>query len=291
MTTSLTFFPVSGDYQAVDDVEVQATTSAPRVEGVQGLAVFTARVPKGFTAYVADYQISHNNNSIQTIRLIGAITGGTYGLEFGGVWTPTGISPSASAATIQTALEALSSVGVGNVHVTGANPLFQAEFIGALGNSPQPQMLSDPTDLTVSSGTPHVEVVMLQPGSVSRVAPTAIAIPPRIGRIWTTGRLSSINVTDSPNVELVSNIPALGLPFDLIYDVTFSAVRFNGINRDLAPFAFLAPVDASAICLTDPSLERLKYQPPLADTWYPGWMPTAPAGLAVVGGRNWRQAG
>lgn len=116
---------------------------------------------------------------------------------------------------------------------------------------------------------------MLNPGSTSRVAPSAVSIPARMGRIWTNGRLCSINVIDTPDVDLVPNLPALGLEFDLIYDVSFSAVRFNGTDQMLAPFAFRAPLDTTPVCITDPALDKLEYQPPIATTWYPGYDPTA----------------
>jgi hypothetical protein len=285
----LVFFNVSGDYQSADDPLPQSTTSAPNMEPVTGLVTFTPRVPKGFSAFVANYQISQNSSSQQIITLIGAITGGTFALEFSGVWT-TPIAAGASATTVQGILQALSTIGTGNVTVTGANGgPWTALFTGALANMQQPQMTPDPTNLTTSSGEAAVTVDELVPGATSRVGPAAIPLPPRAGRIWTTGQLCSINATDSPGVELLSDMPELGITFGLIYDVTFDAVSYNDAIRGLAPFAFTAPTDNTPVCITDPALTKLPWQPPIQTQWYPGWTPTAtPAQNVTPITRNWR---
>lgn len=57
---------------------------------------------------------------LETITKSGTWTGGTYTLTYGGV-TTTPIAWNANAATIQAALEALTSVGAGNVVVTGGS--------------------------------------------------------------------------------------------------------------------------------------------------------------------------
>lgn len=292
----LLFFPVSGDYQSPDDPAPQSTTSAPDVEAVMGLVLFTPRLPKGFTAFVDNYQINQDSSCVQTVNLFGAITGGTWALEFGGIWT-SALSPAATPAQLQTALAALASVGAGNVSVVATTPnpgytSYTVTFGGTLGNSPQPQMTGDPTNLTVSSGAPAVTVVMLNGGSTSRVGPTAVPIAPRHGRIWTSGQLCSINASDSPGVELLANMPELGLTFPLIYDVTFSAVQYNGVNQALAPFAFTAPADATPFSLTDPTSTLLQYQPPIQQSWYPGWTPANPGNVTpITAAYNWREAG
>jgi hypothetical protein len=299
--STLTFFPVTGDFHAVDDPEPWSTSSAPNVEAIQGLVRFYPRLPKGFTAYRDDYDISPNANCVQSVTMIGAITGGVWGLNFDGLWTDPYMAAGATAAAVQAALEAIPTVGAGNVTVTkaaGIGTPYVVTLVGALAASPQTQMLADAGQLTVSSGSPHVSVVMLNGGSAQRVAPAAIGIPPREGRIWTTGQLCSINQLDTPNVELLANVD-LNLewdPADLIYDVSFTNVWFNDAPRNLAPFAFLAPTDTTEVCLTDPSLERLPYFTPLQDTWYPGWSPyvppsagSGPGNVRSLPSRGWRE--
>jgi hypothetical protein len=295
MTNTLTYFEVSGDYQSVNDPEPSSTTSTADQETIQGIALFTPRVPKGFTAFVDDFEISQNSNSIQEVSLIGAINGGHFNLQFDGVWSPD-IVAGATQAQVQTALEGTSTIGSGNATVVGPNGgPWVVTFTGALANAPQSALLGDPSGLTTASGSAWVPVRPVQLGNTSRTAPTAIGITPRRARLWTTGRLSSINKKDSPNVELLANSAVLNLDFDLIYDVTFEKVSWGGVDAALAPFGFLAPTDDTPICLTDPALSRLQHQAPLGYNWYPGWTPesgpTPPHLVAVGGKRDWRVAG
>lgn len=79
-----------------------------------------------------------NANEVQTLTLTGAPTAGTFTLTFGGQ-TTAAIASSATAAAVQSALTALSSIGAGNVACAGG-PLPGAvtiTFQGALANAPQ----------------------------------------------------------------------------------------------------------------------------------------------------------
>jgi hypothetical protein len=88
-----------------------------------------------------------------------AITGGTYKLTYATIQTAA-INATASAADIQAALEALSSIGAGNVLVTGG-PLMSGvvyiEFRGTLGNAARTAISVDATSLT-SGGAAAVTV-------------------------------------------------------------------------------------------------------------------------------------
>src|SRR3954462_12938533 len=57
-------------------------------------------------------------NEVQTLTITGTPTGGTFRLSFRGVTTAT-IAYNATAAAVQAALEAISTVGTGNVTGTG----------------------------------------------------------------------------------------------------------------------------------------------------------------------------
>jgi hypothetical protein len=92
----------------------------------------------------------NGQNEIQTISITGAPTGGTFTLTFGGQ-TTSALAYNASAATIQSALSALSSIGnsgnpaQSNVTCTGG-PLpataVSAEFVLALSDTDHPMMTS-----------------------------------------------------------------------------------------------------------------------------------------------------
>jgi hypothetical protein len=90
-----------------------------------------------------------------TQRLTVSATGGTFTLNFGGE-TTTPIAFNASAAAVQSALEALPSIGSGNVSVSGGpgdqagdNP-YTIVFIGTFGSQDVGQLGTDSTGLTVA---------------------------------------------------------------------------------------------------------------------------------------------
>ena len=85
----------------------------------------------------------------QTVANSGLPTGGTYTLSFAG-YTTSALAYNATAATIQTALQALASIGSGNALVTGQFPSFNVQFSGSLALSPVP-LISAVSSLTPSS--------------------------------------------------------------------------------------------------------------------------------------------
>ena len=75
--------------------------------------------------------------SVQTVTITGSPTGGTFTLTFNGQ-TTAGIAYNAASSAVLTALEALTTIGTGNVSVTGgpgpATP-YTVQFIGTLANN------------------------------------------------------------------------------------------------------------------------------------------------------------
>lgn len=87
-------------------------------------------------------------NEKQTVTLTGVPTGGTFTLTYAGQETGN-IAYNAAAATVQAALEALSTIGLGNVIVTGsAGGPWTVEFISELGNQNIAAMTADGALLT-----------------------------------------------------------------------------------------------------------------------------------------------
>lgn len=104
-------------------------------------------------------------NEIQTITTTGTPVAGTFRLSFRSVQTAN-IVYNASAAVVQAALEALSTVGVGNVTCTGG-PLptgVVVTFAGSLAGQNQP-MIALSTNALTGGTTPTVVVVETTPGS------------------------------------------------------------------------------------------------------------------------------
>lgn len=100
---------------------------------------------------------------MQQIISFGGATGGSGVVSFKG--QPATIAHDASATTVQSALQALSTIGTGNVTVTGSGP-WTATFENVLANSAQPPFSIDGSGLTgggpVSVDSPDGYQLMLQ---------------------------------------------------------------------------------------------------------------------------------
>ena len=97
-----------------------------------------------------------SDNTIQTVSITGTPTGGTFSLSFLGVST-VGIDHDADAAAVEAALEALSTIGSGNVSVSGT---FTVEFVGSLAGLQQPLLVADGSGLTGGT-TPDATVAIV----------------------------------------------------------------------------------------------------------------------------------
>ena len=89
-------------------------------------------------------------DEVQAIEIDDDVSGGTFTLSFGGYTTGT-IAWNASIAVVEAALEALTSIGLGNVAVTGAAPIWIITFGGTLGDSDVALITGDGALLTGGS--------------------------------------------------------------------------------------------------------------------------------------------
>lgn len=269
--SQLTFFTVTGDYYAVADPSVSGTQNLPQLQPINALITFTPRLPIGELVYISDYLITPAYHAEQTINIIGNATGGTFTISYGAL-TSQPIAWNASNTAVQAALQAMGSIGGGNVIVTpGINPQsYNVLFVGTLGAQHIPIMQGDAELLSNVQGAGFCEVTVTgtTTGSPQVMADTAVALPPLRARIY-AGVLSTIDYTDTPGFQLVANTPALNLDGPLVYDVTFSDVTFNGSSQNIAPFAFAAPTGPDTVCLTDPTLPLVNYQIPSVTEWTP----------------------
>jgi hypothetical protein len=115
-------------------------------------------------------------NEVQTIALTGTPTGGTFTLTLNGQ-TTAGIAFNAAATAVQSALEALSTIGRGNVIVTGSGP-WAITFVNDLGKQPIAALTKDATGLTGGT-SPNVTVTETVAGVHEIVVGTVEAIPAR----------------------------------------------------------------------------------------------------------------
>lgn len=105
-------------------------------------------------------------NEVQTVTITGTPTGGTFTLTFRAA-TTTGIAYNADAAAVETALEALSTIGDGDVRVTGGpgpGTPYVVTFVNDLGHQDVTQMTASAASLTGGT-TPAVGVVETTKGS------------------------------------------------------------------------------------------------------------------------------
>lgn len=109
----------------------------------------------------------------QTVTITGGPTGGTFTLTYAGQ-TTSAIAYNATAATVEAALEALSTIGQGNVQVTGnAGGPYTVEFVGQLQNQNVAAMTADGSSLTGGT-TPGVTIATATAGVESAVAFTVV---------------------------------------------------------------------------------------------------------------------
>jgi hypothetical protein len=110
--------------------------------------------------------LAAGSNATQTITITGAPTGGDYKLRFQGEETAV-IAFDATNATIESALEALSGIGVGEATVTGAGP-FTVTFSGALGGTAQPILELAENNLTGGT-SPTVDLAITNLGGYTEL--------------------------------------------------------------------------------------------------------------------------
>lgn len=120
---------------------------------------------------------------VQTVSITGTPTGGTFPLYFGGE-IAAGIPYNATASQVQTALQALSSIGSGNVTCTGG-PLpgtaVTCTFSGSKATGLQSLMATGSGGLTGGT-SPAVSVAHTTPGTPTNT----IVLQPGIPLVWGT---------------------------------------------------------------------------------------------------------
>jgi hypothetical protein len=109
----------------------------------------------------------------QTVTITGSPTGGDFTLTFDGQ-TTAAIAYNASAATVEAALEALSTIGQGNVQVTGAaGGPYTVEFVGELANENVAALTASGAGLTGGT-TPGVTIATATSGAEGVAAGTVV---------------------------------------------------------------------------------------------------------------------
>jgi hypothetical protein len=154
-------FPFTGTptYGAAEPIDSSAQAKGVTVDPFDGRIY----VPRGdrVTVYQASGAAEPASNETQRIRVIGPCSGGTYTLSFRGQTTAP-LKYDATPAEIDAALEALSTIGPGNVAVTEEAPVgadvrrTKVTFEGALQNKTVPQLTGDGSKLGCSATSPFI---------------------------------------------------------------------------------------------------------------------------------------
>lgn len=108
-----------------------------------------------------DQYTTTGENETQTVSITGTPTGGTFTLTFRGQTTGN-IAFDAAAAAVESAFEALSTVGAGNGTVSGSNPNFTVTFTGDLANTPLPLITA--ADALTGGSSPEVVIAQTNAG-------------------------------------------------------------------------------------------------------------------------------
>lgn len=177
-----------------------------------------------------------NTDPVQSLQITGNPTGGTFTITVGGQVT-SGIPFNANAATVQAALAALSTVGAGNVQVTGGpgpdgvvpfgpsngpGQLYYIAYVGSLGGAAVQTTTSSGSGLTGGS-SPGVTITSLVTGGVA--VSDGRATP--VGFLFDTTQVGHIGFQRTP--------PTIGAP-----------LHWRGVIRT-SRLPLAAGLDAAAI--------------------------------------------
>lgn len=147
------------------------------------------------------------NNEVQLLTPGGTISGGTWTITFGGQ-TTSALAYNAAAAAIQAALEALSTIGTGNVAVTGgpiSSGAVTLTFQNNLGNT-------------------NVAQVTVGTGSLTGSSPTLTPSTSTQGSAGTPGTFDVVDLTATTGLQL----PKAILEYDTVTDSSGNVTLENG---------------------------------------------------------------
>ena len=143
---------------------ISMTNEATTDDGTHTIYTITNAV-KRYWDKTASFTTQQANDALQSITITGSPTGGTFVLRFGGQNT-SALNWNATSSQVQTALQALSSIGAGNALVIGGpgpGSAFQVQFTSALGQASQSLITLQTNSLTGGS-SPTVAIANVQSG-------------------------------------------------------------------------------------------------------------------------------
>lgn len=210
-------------------------------------------------------------NSIQRITVPQGTYAGGYSLAFGSgaVTSTTSIPYNATAAQVQTALQALTAIGAGNVQVIASSPVtWDITFIGTLGGVTQaaivatgvgllmPQYLAGNLNLNVqgifdllgetASATPTLQIQQGSPGSVNTVLQQTITLNNTL-IVGTPGTPVVPPAPVSNTAPFISGSKSVAVAFSTTLSFTPSGVLCNPMGNGPTSEIILGHVDYASI--------------------------------------------
>ncbi len=143
--------PTSTDIEPIGETDIALSnmdTVVPDPAVSTGVSVKFGSDTQEYT--VTARTLGSGTNEVQSVEIDDDVSGGTFTLTYAGYTTGT-IAYNASAAVVEAALEALNSVGLGAVTVTGSSPIWTVTFTGTLANTNVALLTGDGALLTGGS--------------------------------------------------------------------------------------------------------------------------------------------
>jgi hypothetical protein len=184
-------------------------------------------------------------------------TGGTFTLTFSG-FTTSALAWNASPATIQAALQALTSIGANNCTVAGvAGEWMTVTFIGALANAAQPAITTTTTLLTPAS-TITDYIVVTGGGGLNCVQLLSYALNPiSFANTWSTITNGWTGQLSTATLAVIETFAAAGGNLNETFQITIADPSGNFLTYLQAPVV----IDCTII---NPSSFAGNYSVPLA---------------------------
>jgi hypothetical protein len=177
-------------------------------------------------------------NEQQSVTITGA-TGGTFTLTYLGQ-TTSALAFSATTGEVQTALQALSTIGSGNATVSGSAGAYVVTFAGALAGIAVQELVPGAANLTPAPPTSTIAVVVSQPGGITILA--KVPVMPGDFTFYATTSWAGLGVS--------ANVVARQFETDwAIEDRTAPFWTQNASLRSFAGYAERAPKESIKIVM------------------------------------------
>lgn len=173
--------------------------------------------------------VQAEHNEVQSVTITGGPTGGTFTLTFGSQTTAT-IAYNASAATVQSALTALSSIGSSNASVTGnAGGPWTVQFTGSMANTSEALITLGTNSLTGGS-SPGVSIARVQAGGGFATVAASNYTVKHVGGIVTFNSVNAVGTTVQYSSGAYYAYSALGNAYSAEYSAKCAALDVTAYN-------------------------------------------------------------